>query len=250
MPSAFPPAAGRGGDVGSGSEVVFIPGTLMPPSCFDAVATPDGATATLLDWMDAVRPCGLDATVAHVIAQLNTGSPTILVGHSTGGAIAALTALSRPDLVAGLVLINSGPNMVGHGAVEGMLERLTGPMDDALWDGFARKNVPPGSPEGWIHTMVEYGRRIGGAQTAAILADQAATDLLECEALEDLPVEVLHGALDAKRSVDDARAWSTVFPAARLTVLEGCGHTPPLERPDVVAAAIQRLVRRIPVTVV
>lgn len=227
------------------NDVVLIPGTLMPPSCFDMAAMPDGAPVTLLDWMDAVRPCGLEATASHVIAQLTAGTPTILVGHSTGGAIAGLAALSRPDLVAGLVLINSGPNMVGHGAVEGMLQRLTGTTDDALWEEFARKNVPAGSPAEWIHAMVEYSRRIGGGQAAANLADQATTDLLEWEALEELPVEVLHGALDAKRSVDDARAWSMVFPAARLTVLENCGHTPPLERPEAVAAAIERVARRI-----
>lgn len=228
-----------------GLEVILLPGTLMPPSCFDAVALPDGATARVVDWMDAVRPCGLEATTAHVAAQLKPATPTIMVGHSTGGAIAALAALNRPDLVAGLVLINSGPNMVGHGAVGGMLERLTGPTDDAMWDGFARKNVPAGSPAEWIRAMVEYSRRIGGAQAAAILADQAATNLLDRSPLPDLPVEVVHGALDTKRSIDDARAWSGVFPAARLTVFENCGHTPPLERPDDVAAAIDRVARRI-----
>lgn len=217
----------------------------MPPSCFDAVAMPDGATAMAIDWMDAVRPCGLDATVDYVIERIMSGTPTILVGHSTGGAIAALAALRRPDLVAGLVLINSGPNMVGHGAVAGMLERLTGPADDAMWAEFARKNIPAGSPEEWIRAMVDYSRRAGGAQAAAILADQAAANLLDWPPLPDLPVVVVHGALDTKRSVDDTRAWSKVFPAAWVAVLEGCGHTPHLERPDAVAAAIERLARRI-----
>lgn len=229
----------------AGIDIIFIPGTLMPPSCFDAVTPPDGATAWTLDWMLAVRPCRLEAVVAHVLSEVHAGTPSILVGHSTGGAIAALAALGRPDLVAGLVLINSGPNMTGHGAVQGMLERLTGPTDDAMWEEFAHQNVPGGSPAGWIDEMVDYSRRIGGSQAAAILADQAAADVLDAPPLAGLPVEVLHGALDAKRTVKDAEAWARVFPGAHLEVLDDCGHTPPLEQPQAVDSALRRLVRRV-----
>lgn len=218
----------------------------MPPSCFDAVALPGGATSQTLDWMQAVRPCRLEAVVALVLSQVHVGTPTILIGHSTGGTIAALAALARPDLVAGLVLINSGPNMAGHGAVQGMLGRLAGPTDDAMWEEFVRQNVPDGSPAEWIDAMVDYSRRIGGEQAAAILADQAAADVLEALPLAGLPVEVLHGELDAKRTVQDAEAWARVFPESRLEVLGDCGHTPPLAQPEPVACALGRLAVRVP----
>jgi len=67
----------------AGLDIVFIPGTLMPPSCFDKVALPEGATSRTLDWMRAVRPCRLEAVVAHVLSEVHVGTPTILVGHST-----------------------------------------------------------------------------------------------------------------------------------------------------------------------
>lgn len=93
--------------------------------------------------------------------------------------------------------------------------------------------------------MVDYSRRIGGEQAAAILADQAAADVLEALPLAGLPVEVLHGELDAKRTVQDAEAWARVFPESRLEVLGDCGHTPPLEQPQAVDSALRRLVRRV-----
>jgi len=136
--------------------------------------------------------------------------------------------------------------MVGHGSVQGMLRRLTGPTDDAMWEEFARQNVPDGSPAAWIDAMVDYSRRIGGAQAAAILADQAGVDVLDAPPLAGLPAEVLHGALDAKRTLQDAEAWARVFPEARLEVLGDCGHTPALEHPEAVACALGRLARRIP----
>ncbi|MEK8169814.1 alpha/beta hydrolase [Streptomyces sp. M19] len=49
----------------------------------------------------------LAAWVAEYI-EANASRPVFLVGHSTGGAIALRTALSRPDLLHGLMLVNTG----------------------------------------------------------------------------------------------------------------------------------------------
>ena len=47
-----------------------------------------------------------------------------MCGHSTGGAIALQLAIRHPDVVAGLVLVDTGAHMRGHGDVDATLERI------------------------------------------------------------------------------------------------------------------------------
>lgn len=53
------------------------------------------------------------AFVAALVEALGTG-PVIAGGHSYGGAVAIELALSRPDLVAGLVLLHTGARLRVH----------------------------------------------------------------------------------------------------------------------------------------
>ncbi|WOD19953.1 alpha/beta fold hydrolase [Paraburkholderia kirstenboschensis] len=53
----------------------------------------------------AVEPITLAGQVAHVIRymQERVGAPSVLLGHSVGGAVAMLVAASAPDLVCGVI---------------------------------------------------------------------------------------------------------------------------------------------------
>lgn len=223
---------------------VFIPGTHVSPDMFADVPVPLGSGAVGAAWMENAHPCTLLNAAAHAVG-LAGGDPCVLVGHSTGGAIAATAAFAFPEQVQGLLLIDSGPDMRGHATVADMLDELADPVPDEVLIRHARRNVPHGSPEEWIDAMVAYARRVGGAPAAEVLADQAATDLRTRGTFPRLPVEVLHGGLDPKRSPDDAAAWRDVFPAARVVVDQSVGHTPPLEDPVIVGAALERLVERV-----
>lgn len=57
---------------------------------------------------DPMSPLTLDGQLEDLIAVLEAGGdgPCVVVGHSWGGLLAQLVALSRPDLVAGLVLVD------------------------------------------------------------------------------------------------------------------------------------------------
>src|SRR5699024_1744127 len=194
--------------------------------------------------MANAQPCTLLNAASFAVGQAGE-APSVLVGHSTGAAIAATAAFAFPQQVKGLVLIDSGPDMRGHATVAEMLDELTDPVDDEVLIRHARRNVPEGSPEEWIDAMVAYARRVGGGPAAEVLADQAATDLRTHGTLPRLPVEVLHGGLDPKRSPDDAAAWRDVFPRAHVVVDQSVGHTPQLEAPTAVGAALQRLLQRL-----
>lgn len=223
---------------------VFVPGTHVSPDSFGDVPVPARCTGIAAAWMECARPCTL-MNAAQYAVELARGEPCVIVGHSTGGAIAATAAFAFPDEVRGLLLIDSGPDMRGHGTVAAMLEELTDPVPDEVLIRHARRNVPAGSPEEWIDAMVDYARLVGGDVAAEVLADQAATDLRTRGALPHLPVEVFHGGLDPKRSPDDAAAWRDVFPRARVVVDEAVGHTPQMEAPMAIGAALDRLVERV-----
>lgn len=228
-------------------RVLLVPGTLMSVSSYDAVRTHADLRAAEInvdgiEWMIDVPKCDITRAADCVAERIReAGGPAVLVGHSTGGTIAAVTALDHPDLVSGLVLINSGPNMVGHGAVNQILEALRDHPTDEVWELFAEKNVAPGSPRRWIVDMIEFSKRAGADTAASILSSQAGLDLMAGGRSSDLAVEVVHGRLDEKRTPASAEEWLHVFPNAAITVIDGCGHSPHLEAPSEVAAAVCRV---------
>ena len=224
--------------------VVFLPGTHLSPASFGDVPVPSRHEAVSVAWMEQERPCTLAAAARSAVNAAGQ-ERCVLVGHSTGAAIAATAAFVFPQQVRGLVLLDSGPDMRGHTSIDSMLTELEDPVPDEVLLRHARRNVPDGSPQEWIDQMVEYARSVGGAPAAEVLTDQAATDLRDHGTLPDLPVEVFHGGLDPKRSPDDAAAWRDVFPRAHVVVDQSVGHTPQLESPTAVGAALDRLLQRL-----
>lgn len=228
--------------------VLFVPGTLMSATSFDAVQrcpTLQGSNVVYenVEWMRDVPMCDIPKAAEHLAARIRrVKSPAVLVGHSTGGCIAAFTAIHYPELVSGLVLLNSGPNMTGHGAVEQILTVLEGTQSPETWEMLASKNVSEGSPRRWIDEMIEFSETIGPRSASTILQSQAEIDLLSHCNSSTVGVEILHGILDEKRSPDDAERWLAVFPRASIRYIDDCGHSPQLEAPSAVANAISNLV--------
>lgn len=106
-------------------EIVLIPGFWLDGSSWDDVAPPlreaghTVHTPTLpgLESKDANREgIGLRDHVDAVVALIDsTTEPVVLVGHSGGGAIAHAAVDARPDRVARVVYVDSGP--LGDGGV-------------------------------------------------------------------------------------------------------------------------------------
>ena len=73
-----------------------------------AVAAPDLLGHGRSTW---AAPWTIDANVAALAALLDT--PTVVVGHSFGGAVALALAATRPDLVSALVLLDPAVGLDG-----------------------------------------------------------------------------------------------------------------------------------------
>jgi pimeloyl-ACP methyl ester carboxylesterase len=157
--------------------------------------------------------------LTSVITGLAAG-PCVLGGHSWGGILVQLLAFRRPDLVAGLVLVDPG-----HEEMEG--------------------GLPLALQWGWRIIRAVHPDELHGDVTAA---DAALKELrAAARPFPDVPVAVLSAARGFPRRF---RAhWTRLqaglaaaAPQGRHVVVDGTGHNIPRNRPGVVAAAILEVV--------
>jgi pimeloyl-ACP methyl ester carboxylesterase len=159
--------------------------------------------------------------LASMITGLQAG-PCVLAGHSWGGILVQLLAFRRPDLVAGLVLVDPG-----H---EKMDRALPAPV---RWGWRVKATVFPDELRADAPVTLAAVR---GMRTAA-------------RPFPDVPVVVMSAGRGLPRRF---RAhWTRLqaelaaaAPQGRHVVVDGSGHNIPRNRPDAVADAILEIVTR------
>lgn len=203
------------------------------------------------------------------------GSPAVLAGNSMGGMISILHAHASPDTVAGLVLVDPSipvpwqrPDLRVAGAfalysVPGLGElymaagrRRTTPRQQVervlelcfADPGRASAEVTEASVE-----LARYRRSMPGTEQAFLRAARSLAGVLArpgryraMMAGLDMPVLLIHGEQDRLVPVAAARAAAAACPSFDTTLLPGVGHTPQLEVPDDVVAAIGSWAKRHP----
>ena len=155
--------------------------------------------------------------LASVITGLAAG-PCVLAGHSWGGILVQLLAFRRPDLVAGLVLVDPG-----HEEMESLLPL---PLQ---W--------------GWRVTRAVFPDELHDDAPVALVAVRemraAATPF------PDVPVVILSAARGFPFPRRFRAGWTRLqaglaaaAPQGRHVIVNGTGHDIPRNRPDVVADTI------------
>ena len=161
------------------------------------------------------------------------GERTVVAGGSMGAALALLLAAERPDLVAGVIAIeppfrspgrrNPFQHHVGvhaglHNAafVRGLMSP-TSPIDSrrrAAWI------YSQGAPEIYAGDLAFYSDEFDGAAVAPRI-DTGRT-----------PVALLCGTYDYSATPEDGARLAALIPGADLRIMEGLGHFPMCENPD------------------
>lgn len=194
-------------------------GRSMPPRDWDG--SPYRLTAaTYLAWCVAV--------IEQVI-----GEPAIVAGGSMGAGMAMVMAGERPDLVRGIVAIEPPFQSKGRRNPFQHHVQVHGGLHNAA---FVRGLMSPTSPEAdrrraaWIYSqgapgiypgdLAFYSDEFDGAVVAPRI-DAAKT-----------PVALLCGTYDYSATPADGAKLADLIPGARLTVMEGLGHFPMCENPD------------------
>lgn len=182
-----------------------------------------------------------------------------LVGHSMGGAVAQFVALDHPGRLTGLVLASTfhgpvtgistelvelGRWVVRESGMAGLAQALAARRADdpdsvaaverlqEARPGYAeqtRARLEATSPDMWMAMAPRF-------------VDQP--DRLDRLAAVDVPTLVIVGDLDATM-LEDSLRLADAIPGAELTVIEGAGHVPQLERPDAWWAALAGFLARL-----
>jgi pimeloyl-[acyl-carrier protein] methyl ester esterase len=190
------------------------------------------------------------ASVAHQVAALDFGGPATLLGWSYGGLVAQHIALTRPDVVAAIVLVCTSPRFVAsedwpHAMSEETLTRFgdelrisyrltlqrfltlqvqgseagratLASLRHAL---FARNAPSPATLAGVLRILMDADMRAAASSIAA-------------------PTLVVTGSRDTLTPAT-AGAWlGDAIPGARHAPIEGAAHAPFLSHRDAFLAAV------------
>jgi pyruvate dehydrogenase E2 component (dihydrolipoamide acetyltransferase) len=190
----------------------------------------------------------LASSIAEGMQALNL-APAIIVGHSLGGAVALHLALERPELVQGLVLINSA----GLGAE--ISEDLLDLMDQEAGKKTARdllslfyedkRWILDRGVEEMAQTQLASGAWEAQQAAATSSFDRSGQRIGLNDRLSEVrqPTLIVWGGKDRVIPVAHAFAAASALPDALLKVVPASGHVPQVEAAPVLARAIDRFAR-------
>lgn len=150
----------------------------------------------------------------------------VLVGHSLGGAVAMQFAADYPDLLSGMVLVDSAP-------VGGMQS-----VDYNILDMVIRnKDLAMASLKGTLAKAIEdelLGELLADGLRAlpAVIPNTRALDGADFTGKAPAftkPVLVIHGEKDVLVPLAESEKTATFYPHAQLAVIPDVGHNPQVE---------------------
>ena len=237
-------------DTGSGPLVVCVPGMgdvrnqfrflapLLVEEGFRVVTVDNrGHGDSSVGWKDHSMTA-IASDVLALIRHLDSG-PAVVLGHSIAAAGAILAAAENPDLVRALVLV--GPGGV-RGELGGFMNRLikvlfARPWGPAAWRWYYGTLYPTRKPADWEPYTDHLQRSLaqpGRLEALAALMDSLnRRPPLPLDAVR-VPALVVMGSKDADAKpvpAEEAR-WLAKQLGGSATIIEGAGHYPHVEMPE------------------
>jgi 3-oxoadipate enol-lactonase len=175
----------------------------------------------------------------------------VLCGLSMGGYVIFEFLRRWRHRVRALILMDTrveGDSTEGRRARDAAAASARDGGAGAVGEALLPKMLAPGSEERAPELVDRVRRMMAATPVAGMIGALAAmrdrhdsTGLLPT--LADLPTLVLVGEDDALAPPDAARRIATLIPGARLVVIPGAGHLPPVERPSETTAEIREFLR-------
>ncbi len=240
---------------GTGPLVICVPGLgdmrqqyrLLAPKLAAAgfrVVTMDlpGQGESSVDW-PAYSPAIVGADIVAMIHHLGARK-AFVIGNSMAGGSAVWAAAEIPDQVAGIVMIDPFTRQIPTSSfllafLKVAMLRPWGPSFWSMYYGSLYKTAPPADLDSYRAALVANLKQPGRieATKALIFASQG-----PCEARipnVHAPVLVVMGTKDSDFSDPAAEAdWVATHLHGKKLMVDGAGHYPHVEYPDIVAPAV------------
>jgi pimeloyl-ACP methyl ester carboxylesterase len=200
-------------------------------------------------------------------------APLVLAGHSMGATVSMELAAARPDLVAGLVLIDPvivPPRLVVPStllrffglsgrvvpiAKAAARRRMEFPSVEAAVDNFVGKGPFKTWPRQWIEAYVEGGTQATAAGTVRLTCERewesqtfavSTTSPYRPLSRVRCPITLIARKASGPPFNHESReAVLKTQPSTRAVILEDATHFLAMEQPDVVRAEIERMVHHV-----
>lgn len=186
--------------------------------------------------------------ISQVLARLGV-SRAVVAGHSLGGDVTTALAVNSPDLVSGVVLIDTAPD-TSFGGLSGTAKAIKIPIfGQALWritpDALIRKNLQQAFVPGFDvpDKFVDDVRAMTFPAYRKSL--DSAGDFADGNPLNDRlektgdPLLVIFGEEDEFYPARETISAYATVPGVKTLLIPGVGHSPQVEVPEQTAAAIE-----------
>lgn len=189
----------------------------------------------------------LAADVAALMDHHGVGA-ALMCGVSVGGMIAQTLAVSRPDLVAGLVLCCTGAKIgdaeVWNTRIDMVRRDGIAAMSDAIlerWFSPDFRTTRRAEFEGYRNMLVRTPHE-SYAKVCAAIRD---SDLTAQTKGIKVATHCVAGSEDLATPPELVKALAALIPEATCEVIEGCGHLPCLEETEAIAQAVRNMRTRL-----
>ena len=219
-------------------------------------------------WDEVAAPLALDARIirydkrGHGLSELRAGAPAMgdfatdlaalldrlsvreatIVGLSIGGMIAQELHRLRPDLVASLVLCDTGHRIGTPEFWSARLGAVEAGGIAAIADGVMERWFTKGYREKQSDALVGWRAMLTRTPQAGYLAACGAirgADLTEHARTIRVPTLCVVGDQDGSTPVELVRELAGLIPNAKFEIVAGAGHIPCVEQPDVLRGLIE-----------
>jgi len=158
----------------------------------------------------------------------------ILGGHSLGGGIAQLYALTYANELKGLILIGTGARLRVLPETLTMMRSMIG--NDTNWRKYMETTPKPVDPI--LLSIHEMRQKIGPAVTLSDLLCCDKFDIMDRVQEIKLPTLIIVGTEDVSTPIKYARYLQNKIVGSKLIIIEGATHNVAIEKPDEMNQAI------------